>query len=379
MGRRIGSLWLCAAAGLVPSTAAAKQVAVIPLEAQGTSYEAARSATQQIVSALSTLPGVKAISPEAALQLGLDLGEQARSCRKEIFCLVQVGEAVGADHVLVGDLARTERGAEVLRLLLIDVVKAAMVDSLRWVLPERSNALADAIPTALRNLIAHPDARLILEITPPDAELRLYGEPADQPFGKDVPFWSGTYYADVRREGYEPREVRIQIPKGGPTRVVVALVPDPLFVAPRAQKRIDPPKEEPRPPTQVPGEIIPPPVDHTPAGPSPFANVYAWGLVGAGGAAGVIGALLMSGAQSDYNALSGQTRFSGETDDAATAQQTRDSASSRFGLGSVLAVAGVGAGLAGVGWMLFELASGGPSPMVAPVAGPGGAGCAFAF
>jgi hypothetical protein len=325
------------------TSGAQERIVFVPLEAQGVSWEAARSASDQLVSVLRRIDGITVLSTkELVTEIGVDLETQAQACRRELFCLVQIGEAAGARRIVVGDLARGKSDVDTLKLQLIDVDKSAVIETLAWKIPARSGALEDALPAAARQLVSKPDAKVVFAIDPRGAELRIYGERVDLPQGEVVPFWSGVYYAEVSKKGFESQQLRIIVPKGGPTRIDVKLEGDPLYVHTERQAG---------PPITASAEAVPKAVER----PSPFANWVAWGIVAAGAAAGAAGGLIMSGAQSDYNAVSGEARYTEDaTLDAGTARQIREDARSKHGTGSIVLAAGAIVAAGGIAWMVID-------------------------
>ena len=106
----------------------------------------------------------------------------------------------------------------------------------------------------------------------------------------------------------------------------------------------------------------------TPTSPSVKAlmNPWAWGLVASGGLALGVGAAVMASAQSDYNALSGQTRYSGRTTDVGTVRDLRDRAASNYQLGSIVFFAGLGAAGGGLTWLILSSALAKPEVATKP-------------
>jgi len=383
MSWRVGLLGLLC---LLPIQAQALQVVAMPLDAVGsTLFDAAKSASRAMIASMRELPEVTVVESQAiSAELGINLVDQVQQCRRDTLCLVQIGEAVSADRLLLGELAEKSNGERILKLYVVDVTKAAMVDTITWTLPTAQGALEDALAAAMRQLFARPDARVIFEVLPKDAEISVYGERADFKLWEEIPFWSGVYLMRVERKGHDPREVRITLPRGGPTRVVLELEQDPLWFDPEAKKRTSGQTK--------PGKFAVVAVDAESSvvpkksrgalGPSPFANWVAWSIVGVGGIASVSGGLVMTGAQADYNTLSAQPRFlDGTTASAGDASAAREDARSRFGLGSKLLIGGVGVAIGGLAWMLVDAALDKEVPesvTIAPMA-EGGVTCAVAF
>lgn len=364
---------------VVPSAAFGLGVVVLPLDASGTTaYEASRTASRAMLLTLRDLPEVKVMESQAvSAELGVNLVEQVQLCRREVLCLVQIGDAVSADRLLLGELTE-KNGTRSVKLFVVDVTKAAMVDTMTWTVSADDRVLEDAMNVAMRQLFASPDARVVFEVLPKDAQLELYGERANLRFWEEIPFWSGVYHARLTKKGFDPREVRIVLPRGGPTRIVIELEQDPLFFDPTAKKK----------PPERAGKFAVVPVDGDPNParpqvevPSPFANLWAWGLVAAGGAAAAVGGLVMVGAQSDYNALSVEPRYlRGTTTSAIDAIAEREDARSGFGVGSKVMVGGIIVGVGGLVWMLVDAASRDSAPVAAlGLAGDGGLSCTWRF
>lgn len=384
MQRLAGLLTLAAVCS--PIGAHGLGVVVLPLDASGTSaFEASRLGLRSMLLSLRDIPEVKVMESQAvSRELGVNLVEQVQLCRREVLCLVQIGEAVSAERMLLGELI-DKAGARTVKLYVVDVTKAAMVDTLTLSVGSDDRVLENALVVAMRQLFALPDARVVFEVTPKDAQLEFYGERADVRYWEEIPFWAGTYVAKATRAGYEGQEVRIVLPRGGPTRVVIDLVPDLLYVDPTGGRR----KPDATDPKR--GKFAVVPVDGDGSGPGPsgprveepsaFANLWAWGLVAAGGAAATVGGLVMVGAQSDYNDLSAEPRYlRGTTTSALDAIADREDARSRFGLGSKVLIGGVVVGVGGLVWMLVDKASRDEPPVasIGPM-GEGGLSCVLRF
>lgn len=367
------ALWsvalLCASVALAPG-AHALSVVVVPLDAEGTrAFEAARVASGVMSTTLRELPELRVMESRAvSAELGVNLVEQVQLCRREVLCLVQIGDAVSADRMLLGEVSENE-GKRLLKLYVVDVTKAAMVDTLTWTVSTDDRMLEDAVRAAMRQLFGKPDARIVLQILPRDAQLELFGERVNLRYWEEIPFWSGVYYGRVSAKGHEARDVRIVLSPGGPTNVVIELVPDLLYVDPDARSR----KRE------TDGKFMVVSADDAAAQaaaavarPSPLANPWAWGLIALGAGASAVGGVVVVGAQSDYNALSAEPRFlRGETTTAVEAVSARQDARDSFGMGSTIMVGGIVVGVAGVVWMLVDAAIASGPPAAAGAQGGG--------
>jgi hypothetical protein len=270
-------------------------------------------------------------------------------------------------------------------------------------MPGEPRVLEQVGELLVRHLFARPDAQVVLDVEPRDATLELFGEVASLALGAQIPLWSGTYYARVTRPGYEPRALRFSIPPGGPTRVAIPLLPDPLYVGPRPA--VSPPRG-PGEPTGSSGprgdtgasaaapRVSPPPsaalpsVPTTPLGPGgrvsssrpmPARTWVALGVGALGVSAVVVGAVQLSSAQSSYNGLAAEPRFDGGlTTSVAGARAARDEAEAQFGVGTAVLVGGF-VGLGGsLIWLLVDALTDAPAPPDVAL-GPGGATWRVAF
>jgi hypothetical protein len=371
-GARSFVAWLFAVGALAPAPLAhALSVVVVPLDAEGTrAFEAARLASGARSSALRELPELRVMESRAvSAELGVSLVEQVHLCRREVLCLVQIGDAVSADRMLLGELSEVG-GQRLLKLYVVEVTKAAMIDTLTWTVSNDDAVLEDAVRAAMRQLFGQPDARIVLQILPRDAQLELFGERVNLRYWEEIPFWSGVYYGRVSAKGHEARDVRIVLAPGGPSNVVIELVPDLLYVDPDARSR----KRD------TDGKFMVVSAADAAAQaaaaaavdrPSPLANPWAWGLVALGAGASAVGGAVVVGAQSDYNALSVEPRFlRGETTTAIEAIAAREDARDSFSLGSKVMVGGIVVGVAGLVWMLVDAAIDSGAP-VAPASSGG--------
>lgn len=344
------AITMTVAVAAAPSTAAATRLVVFPFKGEGVTGDRLEIADSNALAALQAIPGITAIgSAKVSEALGFDLGRQAAECANDLLCLVQIGEVIEAGTLLIGDLRDTPTGAIILRLSVIDVARATLVDTLRWEIPPRSEALAPGVAAACKRLFAETDATIVLKVFPRDAVITFYGERAtEQDYGVPVPYWSGVYYGKVTRNGYEPEVIRIEVPTGGPREWTIELERDPLWVGAKTPRK---------PRTDRDDRPLQPPPDPGDAAASPLANYWAWGLIAAGVGGGVTGAVLMMGAQDDYNALAAEQRYAiGETTPWDVADETRTSSQDSFSLGATVLYVGAGVAAAGVVWMILDAA-----------------------
>lgn len=383
----VGRLALCTALGLFvlgqAGTALAARVVVFPLDARAVSEASARVATERVVATLRGITDLKVIEPKSVEQkLGVNLTEQARSCNYDVFCLVEVGEILQVERILIGHVRRPEgkdsSGLE-LKLIVLDVAKAVIAEVLIWRLPDSAAAgWQDAVEAAARRLFSAPDALVDLVLDPANAKLSFYGEPINVPAaGQPLRLWSGTYYARVESPGYHPLEVKVVVPPNTRTKVPLTLEPDPLYVPPDRQ-----PKDKLAQPFErtsrregsgisakevgVKAEEAEDPVS------SALTNPIPWVVAGGGVGLVVLGSVVMSSAQGNYNELSGQARYApGMTATVDVAVQVREDAQSSYTLGSALALAGVAAVVGAGAWMIIAATvAPDPTPAVTTTAAP---------
>jgi hypothetical protein len=331
------------------SRAAPTRVVVLPIETKGGKNSQQKVYTSYVMKALAGVGGIQALEARAVSK-GFDAASQAAQCGTDVFCLVQIGEAVEADRLIIGHVRRDPGKLDELRLSLVDVVKSSMIDTLKWDVPPREGAMEEAVYAGTRHLIIKPDVRIAIDLEPKDALITLYGERVGSPpYPPELPYWSGVYYGRITREGYEPKEVRIDILPKQTTRVAIELDQDPLYVrvAPTDPDRGR--RTEPRPPPRTGGTV-----ETAPSPPSPLANPYAWGIVAVGVGGTVAGGMIMKSAQDSYNQASGEARYLGATRPSSTAIKLRDDARNNFSLGAKLTAGGAIVAAGGLIWMLYD-------------------------
>jgi hypothetical protein len=354
---------LIAGALSVPVSARAASVIVFPLDARGVSYDTAGTATKWVLETIRSGGKVTVVEPAAVeQQLGVKLTEQARACDYDVFCLVEVGEIIQGDRVLIGHVRLvSEKSGEKfeLKLIVLDVAKATIIEVLIWKVPAtREGGLEFSVRAAAKRLFVPPDAKVAIELVPKEARLYFFGDPVKLPLdGSPLAYWSGTYFAVAEAEGYHKKELKVVIPpssKEAIARIPIELEPDPLYV-PQGKKQAQPfdrtsRREGSGVTSEVAGAV------EQGGGGTPIAlTPWPWIGVAAGIGLGIGGGILMGNAQGDYNELSMQARYKpGITVTAPVAMERRDDARSRFTLGSGLMIGGV-AVLAGTAiWMIVD-------------------------
>jgi hypothetical protein len=348
---------------LLPAPALARSVIIFPLDARGVAYDTAQTATHWVLETMRAIPDTRVIDPKTVeAELGVKLTEQARACEYDLFCLVEVGEILEGDAMLIGHVRRVggnEDEVHELKLIVLDVPKATITDVVIWKVPTaRQGGLENAVRAASRRLFSRPDAMVTFVLEPPNARVSFFGDQVQIPEDGTLPYWSGTYLAEVEAEGYHPKELRVVIPpstKEKNTRIPIELEPDPLYVPKGGVRKVQPfdrasRREGSGVTAEVAGAV---PEDD---GPQPILfSPWPWLGAAAGIGVGIAGGVLMGMAQSDYNELSMQERYKpGVTVTAQVAIQRRDEARDRFQTGSGLLIAG-GAVLVGTAiWVIID-------------------------
>jgi hypothetical protein len=369
---RLGLRAALLAALLAPGTARAGAVVIFPLDGRGVSRSTADQATDMVKRALGSVKGIEVIeTAQVEKRLGVHLTEQARACEYDTFCLVEVGEILQSERMLIGHVrhgGKEQKQDELeLKLFVLDVAKASVIDVLVWKFPIREGALDEAVRAATRRLFAPTDAKVIFDITPQNAEVSFYGEPINRPKGKPFSYWSGSYDMHVGADGRVPIDQRVVIEQGGPTRISIELQPDLLWVAkPKDGKSANPfSKGSRHEGSGITAEEAGAAKQQEPSlTRSPFANIFAWSISAAGVAGVVVGVLMARSAQNDYNVLSAQERYLPDvTVTAAEAMHSREDERARYSRGAVIGVAGGVAVAAGLAWMFIDAAMH-PAPSV---------------
>src|SRR5262249_3980543 len=131
---------------------------------RGVARETADSATNVIKKTLIGT-GVDVIDTrDVEKKLGVHLTEQAHACEYDTFCLVEVGEIVGGERLVIGHVRRggkeQKKDELELKLFVLDVAKATVVDTLLWRFPNVPNALEEATRSATKKLLSPPDAKV---------------------------------------------------------------------------------------------------------------------------------------------------------------------------------------------------------------------------
>jgi hypothetical protein len=342
-----------------PSNSSQSRVLVFPLEAREISPLRAQRVDADLSQALRGTASLSVIESRiVSRELRVDLRKQAQECNHDVLCLVQLGEMVQSQKILLGQLKEGRDGTEVLRLTVIDVRRAVVSDTLLWTVPDRDHLLAHAAHAAARHLFSPPNATLLLDLEPSGASLSVYGEPLGQPpLPRNLPFWSGKYFVRLEHPGYLPQEVLLTVRRGRSVKVAVELEPDPLYVAEDTGRAVRSTKSPRKLGVGRPIEIGDEPEDAEPedSTPSPLLHPYAWAVIGVGALTVTGGALVMNGAQADYNDLSAERRYQpGVTLAAPGAVRVREDARSRHSLGSVVAFSGAVAIVGGAVWMLID-------------------------
>ena len=347
---------LVVAATLV-ATPAVAQVVVFPLDARSVPPALSQRTTSAVLRALDGIERLQVIDPKTVeKRLQVSLTDQAQACQYDVFCLVEIGEILETATVLLGHIQFKADATETpyeLKLVVLDVDRAAIAEVLIWRIagPE---ALSAAAYAAGRRLFAPQDAQVKVTLEPPQAVVSLYGDPQTLPRGGPWSMWAGEYALTVEAEGYLP-VARAWKVEPGANELNITLESDPLYVRPKTP--VTPPEPFALPSRRTGSGVTARDVDVgvKATGPrSRFARPLPWITAGVGLAAVVTGSVLMATAQSDYNALANEVRFSPvETTQAFVAAPERDDLNARYQLGGGILLGGAAVLIGGVVWLFI--------------------------
>lgn len=353
---------LLLAAALTLAAQPPPNVLLFPLEDRGAGSEAVEVATAAAVAALRA-DGLPVSGPqEVEASAGVSLLTQARGCDYDVFCLVEIGRVLAGQQVLVGHVAAVDGGWS-LRLLALDVERAALVDTVTFATAPDPKALRAAASLAARRLASEPTIVLRLLVTPAEAQVAIFGDDGWVPEHGVLDGWPGRWRFDLSAPGYASRSVWIELPEGrDEVTVELDLEPDPLSVPdPKGVFATEPfgrPSRRTGSGVTV-GELG---VREAPEPPSRWARPLPWVVVGAGVIASAAGAALMADAYGRYDQLASETRFGTGITPADLAAAERDTLRDRHLLGSAVVISGAVTAIAGLGWLLL-------APLPAPEGG----------
>ncbi len=349
---------VCAAGG-TGREAHAQQAVIFPMEAKGVSFGTAADVTQAMIEAARKGRAKVREAKEVQRRLGLDIVEQARACNFDVFCLVEVGEILEANQMVLGHVRRRSEDKLELKVSMIDVAKVTISEVLIWQFPKDAfpGALLHAARAASKRLLLKKDAEVNFVLKPEDARIFAYGDPIELPQKGPLRYWSGTYHLRLQAEGFYEKSVKVVIPAG--KRAVdlkIELEPDPLFVPKTKSTGTDPFKGGSRRlgsgvSASEAGAVVKP----KPGPKSALSNPITWVVAGAGVAIAVAGVALMADAQGDYNTLSKEMRFvPGGSFPSEVAQQKRSDSRLQFRAGSGVLIGGLVTVAGSFLWMIIE-------------------------
>jgi hypothetical protein len=275
---------------------------------------------------------------------GLDLMQQRTRCSGDLLCLVQIGELLEATKLVVAGVRRGRTQSDLLSINIIDVSRASLIDSIRWDVSSDVEELRNAVAAAAKQLLVPTDTVTVFEIEPPESSVFLYGRPLKElRWGEPVPFWAGTYVLRVEHPGYEPREVKVTLVKGGTSRIRVTLDLDPLYVQPRLPSR-----------RSVIGRK---PKQRTNHVKTALTNPLAWMTFGAGAIAMLGGGAYMVVQQDQYTEVAQENRDFANSEmitSASDAAMLRTELQENFATGEITFTAGALVASSAVLWILFD-------------------------
>ena len=171
-----------------------------------------RAATDAIMAA-PVAGAVQVVRPwDVRGRLGFDLSEQALTCQRDHGCLARLASLVGAERFVVVTLTPSEAQRVALSVELCRV-PGVVERTVRWRMEATEAIVRPASVLAVRELLTPSDARLRIDLSPPDALVSVYGQPLAAG-GTPVPFWSGVYDVVVSRPGFVSSKARLTVTPG---------------------------------------------------------------------------------------------------------------------------------------------------------------------
>ncbi|MEE2904550.1 MAG: hypothetical protein VYC39_19625 [Myxococcota bacterium] len=279
----------------------------------------------------------------AEIEQSINLTEYRDRCAGEDLCLVQIGQLVDAESVIVIRARRGISGLDSLSLRALETSSGKILKKIAWEVESGSSSFNKALHVGLRQLLYEPDASVVFDVSPKRTTISLYGKPVGMTeSGESVPLWSGEYALRAEAPGYETETRWFNVEPGSFHRELVRLKANSAFIAEQSNGYL------PRP--QVSQKIKRPDK-------SPLSEWLAWGLFAGGAISLGGGSLSMYSANQSFVELAQQNRnFSGNENllSAQEATSVRDELSSDYDNGRYIAIAGGVALFASTMWILIE-------------------------
>lgn len=321
---------------LVTPTFAQASVLVYPVEFVDI---AAYPETAQLVEKTVTQGG----RTLANIDESINLTEYRDRCADENLCLVQIGQLVDAESVIVVKVRRGVSGTDSLNLRVIETLSGKVLKQIAWDVEPGFRAFRRALVAGLKQLLYAPDASIVFEVVPKKTTVRLYGKvvkpvESEQP----VPLWSGDYFLTAEAPGYETTTRWLTVESGTFQRESIRLKPNSALIAEQSSGYI-------------------PRVDNSrkskPPAMNPWSKWMAWGLFAGGAMSLGGGSLYMYSANQSFLELSEQSRNFTNNDQLLSAQEATllgNELSGDYDDGRYIAIAGGVALLASTLWLLID-------------------------
>jgi|GEM_PF-5891040 len=279
----------------------------------------------------------------AEIEKSINLTEYRDRCAGENLCLVQIGQLVDAESVIVIKARRGISGLDSLSLRAIETSSGKVLKKIAWEVESGSRAFNRALHVGLRQLLYEPDASVVFEVSPKRTTVSLYGKPVKMAGpGSSVPLWSGEYALKAEAPGYETTTRWLNVEPGSFQRESVRLKANSALIAEQSSGYLPRPK--------LSQEVRK--IDK-----SPLSKLLAWGLFAGGAISLGGGSLFMYSANQSFVELAGQSRNFSGNDNLLSAQEAtsvRDELSSDYDSGRYIAIAGGVALFASTIWILIE-------------------------
>lgn len=199
----------------LPSSRDGSSMAVLPLRGHDTRPGLAESMTQLLSLELKRTAGVAVITRDDVIAM-VDFTVDRQRCLgdEDLSCLVELGGALGADHLVAGGVTRLG-DSFVLHLALLDILTATALHRVIETYRGPEAQLPRAVRFAVAALLGRPvEGRGELEVVTDEAGLLALGGQEPLPLPLQVPLLgllAGKHGLSIRAEGHQPYHAEVYI------------------------------------------------------------------------------------------------------------------------------------------------------------------------
>jgi TolB-like protein len=198
------------------------KLAVLELSAHGVPPSLAGTLTELLLLELKKTENISVISrAEVEAMLSYEADRQVARCESDIACLIEIGGALGVDHLVAGAIGKLD-DTFVIHLKLMDVSKAEVSHRISESFVGNEQELARALRFASHRLLGRsPGEGGSVEVVAPidEAEVSIDGRaPVALAEAKNAKLAPGKHTLSIRAEGYRPYHHEFYV-EGDLTRV----------------------------------------------------------------------------------------------------------------------------------------------------------------